>query len=172
MSLFRPGAVDAPSLHAFLEHELKDLYDAEHQITEALPMMIEQTTNDELAQVFRTHLEQTRTQITRLEECFKIMQIEPERVTCAGMAGIIKEGNHILMGEMDPAIKDDALIGAAQRVEHYEMASYGCAREHAKQLGFQDMAEILDGILDEEGETDEILTKIASMLHKELAMAA
>jgi ferritin-like metal-binding protein YciE len=164
-----PNKHDAPSLHALLEHELKDLYDGEHQIIEALPLMIEQATHPELQKAFRTHLEETKKQVTKLEQCFKIMQVEPERVTCDGMKGIIKEGQHVLKADMDPAVKDDALIGAAQRVEHYEMAGYGCARNHAKHLGYNDMAELLDEILDEEGATDKILTKVAENLHKELA---
>lgn len=170
MSIFS-NKHDAQSLYVLLEHELKDLYDGEHQIIEALPMMIEQASHPDLKKAFRTHLDETKTQVTRLERCFRILQVEPARVTCEGMKGIIKEGQHVLKGDMDPAVKDQALIGAAQRVEHYEMAGYGCARNHAKNLGFDDMAEILDSILDEEGATDKILTKVAAIEHKELAHA-
>lgn len=172
MSLFMPSKVNAPSLYAFLEHELHDLYDAEHQIIEALPAMIEHANNPELKKAFRDHLAQTRTHVTRLEACFKKMNLEPKRMTCDGMKGVIKEGEHVLKGDMDPAVKDDALIGAAQRVEHYEMASYGSARAHAQNLELNDVADLLDTTLEEEGETDKLLTKIASTMHKQFAKVA
>jgi len=169
MSLLSPHKVDAPSLHALLYHELQDLYDAEHQILEAIPEMIEQANSPELKTAFRNHRDETVVHVTRLEDCFNIMQEKAKRETCAGMKGLIKEGEHVLKGDMDPAVKDDAIIGAAQRIEHYEIAGYGTARDHAKHLGFKDMAAILDATLQEEGKADHTLTEIAKKMHKELA---
>ncbi len=171
MSLLHPGKVDAPSLHVLLAHELKDLYDAEHQILDALPKVIEQTTDLDLKKALEEHLRETETQVTRLEDCFNLLDMKPERIHCDGMGGVLKEGQHVLHGEMDSGVKDDALIGACQRVEHYEMAAYGCAREHAKTLGFTDVAKLLDASLQEEGNADHKLTEIAKKLHKVPAMA-
>lgn len=172
MSLFKSDAVDAKSLHALLTHELKDLYDAEHQILESLPMMIEQAHSAELQRALKEHLAETKMHVKRLEDAFAMMNEQPERITCDGMKGLIKEGEHVLKGTMDPAVKDDAIISAAQRIEHYEIASYGSARDHAKHLGFKEMAELLDTTLDEEGKADHTLTAIAKDMHKVLAKAA
>lgn len=171
MSLLSPSAVDAKSLHVLLDHELKDLYDGEHQIIDTLPEMIEQATNPDLKRALSDHLKETELQVTRLEDAFNILQTKPERVTCDGMKGIIKEGQHVLKGDMDPAVKDDAIIAAAQRVEHYEMAGYGSARDHAKHLGFYDIAQLLDTTLNEEGKADQLLSRIAGAMHKEMAKA-
>jgi ferritin-like metal-binding protein YciE len=171
MSIFS-SALNAQSLHALLTHELHDLYDGEFQIIDALPHMIEAATDKDLKKALHDHLRQTQDHVTRLEKCFQLMKEEPARMTCDGMKGIIKEGEHVLKGNMDPAVKDDALIGAAQRVEHYEMAGYGTAREHAKFLGYADVASILDQTLDEEGAADKLLTSIAKSMHKELAAVA
>lgn len=171
MALLTPSAVDAPSLHALLAHELKDLYDGEHQIIDALPEMIEHADNPALKRALSDHLEETRMQVTRLEDAFNILNIQPERAACDGMKGIIKEGSHVLKGDMDPAVKDDAIIAAAQRVEHYEMAGYGSARDHAKHLGLYDVAQLLDDTLQEEGKADHTLTAIARGMHDQLAKA-
>ncbi len=173
MSLFGTDALKAPSLHALLYHELQDLYDAEFQILEALPQMIEQANGEELKKALRDHRDQTKQHVTRLEECFNLLQEKPNRTSCDGMKGLIKEGEHVLKAhDLDPAVKDDALIGAAQRVEHYEIAGYGTARDHAKHLGYKDVAALLDKTADEEGAADHLLTKIAKEMHKELAKAA
>lgn len=171
MSLLHPGKVDAPSLHVLLAHELKDLYDAEQQIIDALPKVIDQTTDLELKKALEEHLRETENHVTRLEDCFNMLDMKPERVHCDGMAGVLKEGDHVLSGKMDEGVKDDALIGACQRVEHYEMAAYGCAREHAKVLGFAEIAKLLDETLQEEGKADHTLTEIAKKMHKVPAMA-
>lgn len=171
MSLLTPSKVNAKSLHVLLAHELKDLYDGEFQIIDALPAMIEQANNPELKRALEEHLEETKLHVTRLEDAFNMLDMKAERVTCDGMKGIIKEGHHVLKGDMDPAVKDDAIIAAAQRVEHYEMAGYGSARDHAKHLGFYDIAKLLDTTLDEEGKADHTLTNIAKNMHKEMAKA-
>lgn len=169
MSLLMPTKVNAPSLHVLLMHELKDLYDGEFQILEALPAMIEQATHPDLKRTLEAHLEETKLHTTRLEDCFNILQQKPDRVTCSGMKGIIKEGEHVLKGDMDPAVKDDAIIAACQLIEHYEMAGYGSAREHAKHLSLYDIAKLLDATLDEEGKMDHTLTNVAKTMHKEMA---
>lgn len=172
MSLLHPGKVDAPSLHVLLSHELKDLYDAEHQILDALPKVIAQATDLDLKKALAEHMEETEIHITRLEDCFNMLDMKPERIGCDGMKGVLKEADHVLQGEMESTVKDDALIGACQRVEHYEMAAYGAAREHAKVLGFNDVAKLLDATLQEESMADKTLTGIAGALHKTLAAAA
>jgi ferritin-like metal-binding protein YciE len=172
MSLLTPNRVNALSVHALFVHELHDLYDAEHQIIDALPKMIEQATNPALKKALSDHLKQTQQHVTRLEDCFNAIQEQPKRMTCDGMKGLIKEGEHVLKGKMDPALKDDAIIGAAQRVEHYEIAGYGTAREHAKNMHLDDVVELLDKTLKEEGEADHLLTGIARAAHRELAKAA
>ena len=166
MSIFAPAAVKAPSLHALLDHELQDLYDAEFQILEALPKMIEQVTDKDLKHALSHHMKETETHVTRLEKIFSLLQENPKRMTCDGMKGLIKEGEHVLKGDMDPTVKDDAIIGAAQRVEHYEMAGYGTARQHAKNLGFKDIADILNETLQEEGAADHKLSEIARKMHQ------
>lgn len=172
MSLLHPGKVDAPSLHVLLAHELKDLYDAEFQILDALPKVIEQATDLDLKKALEEHRRETENHVTRLEDCFNMLEMKPERIHCDGMGGVLKEGEHVLKGEMDSGVKDDALIGACQRVEHYEMAAYGCARDHAKVLGFMEIAKLLDATLQEEGTADHTLTKIAHAMHKGVAHAA
>ncbi|UPA22743.1 ferritin-like domain-containing protein [Candidatus Peribacteria bacterium] len=172
MSLLHPGKVDAPSLHVLLAHELKDLYDAEFQIMDALPKVIEQATDLDLKKALEEHIRETETHITRLEDCFNMLDMKPERIGCDGMKGVLKEGDHVIHGEMEANVKDDALIGACQRVEHYEMAAYGCAREHAKVLGFTDVAALLNSTLQEEGKADQTLSQIAKTLHKSLSAVA
>jgi ferritin-like metal-binding protein YciE len=147
---------------AYLE-ELKDLYDAEHQITEALPKMVEAAHNSQLKTAFKTHLKQTEGQIKRLEQVFESLGKTASRKPCSGMKGILAEGKEKLKeaSEADPDTLDAALIAAAQHVEHYEMAGYGCVRTWAKELGFKDQAQLLQQTLDEEGETDKLLTQLA-----------
>ena len=149
------------SLNDVFQHELKDLYDAEMRIVEALPQMAEKASNPKLKQAFEQHRRQTETHVQRLESVFKHCGLEPDRVKCDGVAGIISEGSDILSAEGDKDAIDAALIGAAQKVEHYEMASYGTARTFARRLGDNYAAELLEQTLDEEKETDQKLTEIA-----------
>ena len=149
------------SLSDVFQHELKDLYDAEMRIVEALPQMAEKASNPKLKQAFEQHRRQTETHVQRLESVFKHCGLEPDRVKCDGVAGIISEGSDILSAEGDKDAIDAALIGAAQKVEHYEMASYGTARTFARRLGDNYSAELLEQTLDEEKETDQKLTEIA-----------
>jgi ferritin-like metal-binding protein YciE len=151
------------SLNDLYLDEIKDLYDAEHQITQALPKMVEAAHNRELKAAFRTHLKQTEGQIRRLEQVFESLGKQPARKACAGMKGILAEGQEKLKhaADADPDTLDAGLIAAAQHVEHYEMAGYGCVRTWAKELGFRDQARLLQETLDEEGETDKLLTGLA-----------
>lgn len=140
---------------------LQDLYDAEHQITKALPKMAEHARSKELKQGFKDHLEMTERQIKRLETVFQEMDMKPKAKKCKGMEGLIKEGDEVMKEEMEPAVVDAALIAAAQKVEHYEIAGYGTARAYAQALGRQNIAKLLDQSADEEGRTDKLLTAMA-----------
>lgn len=140
---------------------LKDLYDAEHQVVKALPKMAQHAQADELKQSFKDHLEVTRKQISRLDEIFKQMKMPAQGKHCMGMEGLLKEGDEIFQEEMEPGVKDAALIAAAQKVEHYEISGYGTARSYAQALGHQKIADLLDQTANEEGETDKLLTTMA-----------
>lgn len=141
--------------------ELKDIYDAEHQLVKALPKMAKAATSPKLKAAFEKHLEQTEEHINRLDKVFEIIDKKPSRKTCKAMKGLIEEGEEVLKEKMDEEVRDAALIASAQRVEHYEMAGYGCLRTWAKLMGHADAQKILQTTLDEEGETDHLLTKLA-----------
>lgn len=141
--------------------QLQDLYSAEDQLTAALPKMAEAASTQELKNAFLTHLEETKTQKGRLERIFGLLGQETSSETCEAMEGLIAEGDEIAGLDGDPDAKDAALIAAAQRVEHYEMAGYGGARTFARRLGRNDVAALLQETLDEEGNADKILTQIA-----------
>jgi ferritin-like metal-binding protein YciE len=149
------------SLHELFMHGLKDIYDAEHQITEALPKMAKAAKSSELKDGFRTHLQQTQQHIQRLEKIFEMMGKKPTRKKCKGMAGLIKEGDELMKEDADRDVLDAGLIAAAQKVEHYEMAEYGTLRTYARLMGHTDAARLLQQTLDEEGETDKKLTALA-----------
>jgi len=149
------------SLQDLLVLQLEDLVSAEDQLIEALPAMVEGAWNTDLKNALSTHLEETRQQRTRLDQMFEMLGMPIQGETCEAMRGLIKEGNEVLSLSGDPQVKDAALIAAAQRVEHYEMAAYGSARAFARQLGRPDIAELLQETLDEEGNADKILTEIA-----------
>jgi ferritin-like metal-binding protein YciE len=143
------------------EHEISDLFSAETQLVAALPQMAQAATNDELRQAFEHHLEETREHVRRLEEVRgQIGSMMSEE--CEGMKGLIEEGREIIEAGGDPDVKDAALISAAQRVEHYEIAAYGTARTLADELDLDDAQDLLDQTLDEESNADKLLTKIAT----------
>jgi ferritin-like metal-binding protein YciE len=148
-------------------HELKDVYDAEHQIVAALPEMAKAAGSPDLRAAFETHLEQSRAQIERLEQVFKATKQKASRVTCEGMKGIIKEGKTVLEDEMSDDVRDAALIAAAQRVEHYEMAGYGTLRTYAYLLGHTEAAELLQQTLEEEELTDKLLSQLATTINRQ-----
>jgi len=149
------------NLNDLFVHELKDLYDAEHRLTEALPKMADAATSPDLKQAFQMHLRQTRDQIRRLEEVFRGINCDPERSACKAMVGIIDEGSDMVSAKGNDKVRDAGLISAAQRAEHYEIAGYGTACSFAQQLGRDDLAQILQRSLQEESETDKKLTQLA-----------
>ncbi|KAA0131566.1 ferritin-like domain-containing protein [Gimesia chilikensis] len=149
------------SLEDLFVDQIQDLYDAENRLVEAIPQMAEAATTQELKTAFQSHLGETKEHVKRLEAVFKGLDREPKRVSCEAMKGLIKEGEEIVQAKGDPHVIDAALIAAAQRVEHYEIAGYGSARNFAQRLGKARLAEILQETLDEEGNADKILTQVA-----------
>jgi ferritin-like metal-binding protein YciE len=154
--------MELQSLNDVLTHELKDLHSAETQLLDALPKMAQAASNEELRQAFEHHLDETRDHVSRLEEIFGQIGTSPGGETCKGMEGLIKEGEETISTPGDPTAKDAALIAAAQRVEHYEIAAYGTARTLADDVGIDDATELLDQTLNEESNADKLLTKIAT----------
>jgi ferritin-like metal-binding protein YciE len=142
-------------------HELKDLYSAEKQIIQALPNMVKAATNKQLATGFQEHLEQTKEHATRLEKILKSHDESTRGPKCEGMEGVLKEGEEMIKEDAEEEVRDAGLIAAAQRVEHYEMAGYGCARTYAELLGDRQGAQLLQTTLFEESDTDKKLTKLA-----------
>lgn len=155
------------SMHDLFVQELKDLYNAENQLVKALPKMAKAATDPELQRAFQNHLTETINQVKRLEQIGAQMEIEPKGKKCKAMEGLIEEGREAIDEYEDDNVRDAALIAAAQRVEHYEIAGYGCARTFAKLLGYDDAAELLQATLDEEGNADKILTSIAENINVE-----
>jgi ferritin-like metal-binding protein YciE len=149
------------SLKELYVEELKDLYSAENQLLKALPKLAKTASSPKLRTVFEDHLEETRGQVKRLEEIFKQFDASPKGKKCKAMEGLIEEGAELMKGEADPGVRDVALIAAAQRVEHYEIAGYGCVRTYARLLGDDNAAELLRETLDEEVAADKILTELA-----------
>jgi ferritin-like metal-binding protein YciE len=149
------------TLNDLFEHEIADLYSAEQQLVQALPKLAQAATHQELRQAFEHHLEETRDHIRRLEEIRGQIGSSTSEV-CKGMQGLITEGAGIITGGGDPAVRDAALISAAQRVEHYEIAAYGTARTLAGELNLGEARDLLDQTLDEESNADKLLTKIAT----------
>ena len=157
-------AEETNPLEELLQDELKDLYSAENQIIKALPRMAKAASSPELRRAFERHLEETRRQVERLEQIGEELEIKLTGKKCMGMEGLIAEGKE-LMGEIDDEDALDAgLIGAAQKVEHYEIAAYGTARTHAEVLGYRRIAKLLQQTLNEEGMTDKKLTQLAESL--------
>jgi ferritin-like metal-binding protein YciE len=149
------------TLEDLLTDELKDLYSAENQILKALPKMAKSAQSEELRMAFEEHLEQTKEQVRRIEQICEDINVSPRGKKCVGMEGLIEEGKEVMQEELDADSMDAGLIGAAQKVEHYEMAAYGTARAHARQLGFNRAVSLLEKTLEEEKTTDEKLTKLA-----------
>ncbi len=141
--------------------ELKDLYNAENQLVKALPKMAKAASSEELRQGFEEHLEQTKEHVQRLERVFKALDESPKGKKCMGMEGLVKEGSEIMEEDFEDAVLDAALIGAAQRVEHYEIAAYGTVVAFAKLLGETQHVSLLERTLGEERDTDEKLTELA-----------
>ena len=150
--------------------ELRDLYSAETQLVKALPKMAKGASSAELKQAFESHLEQTKEHVERLDEIFAQLDEKPAGKTCKAMKGLIEEGSEMLALEGDKSVIDAGLIGAAQRVEHYEIAAYGTVRTFANLLGEDEAVELLQQTLDEEGETDKELSELAEGIVNEEAL--
>ncbi|HMQ54640.1 MAG TPA: ferritin-like domain-containing protein [Anaerolineae bacterium] len=149
------------TLDGLFVEQLEDLYSAESQIVQALPKMAQAASSPDLKQAFQLHLQQSQEHIRRLDRVFNALNQSHSGKTCEAMVGLIKEGEEVIRATGDAAVKDAALIAAAQRVEHYEMAGYGAVRTYAKELGYTEAENLLQQTLNEEGETDKKLTKLA-----------
>jgi ferritin-like metal-binding protein YciE len=153
-------------------HDLLDIYDAEKQITKALPQMIEAADSTQVRKAFEKHLDQTHEQIRRLDEVFRHLGEQVKSQECKGMKGLIEEGEKLMMEDASPEVRDAGLIASAQKVEHYEIAAYGTARAYARMLGEEEVDNLLLQTLDEEGKTDEELTRIAMTRENQKAKRA
>jgi ferritin-like metal-binding protein YciE len=149
------------SLDDLLVHEMQDIYNAEGQILKALPKMVKAASNPDLKRAFEEHRVQTESQVDRLEQAFKLLGVPAKGRKCEGMAGLLEEGKKTMEQEAEEAVLDAALIAAAQKVEHYEIASYGCICTYAEMLGYDQVHELLGQTLDEEETTDQKLTALA-----------
>lgn len=158
------------SLHKLYVQELKDLYSAETQLVAAIPKMEAAASDASLKEAFASHLKETKTHVSRLESIFKALEFEPGGHKCVGMEGLIKEGHELINGDATPQVLDAALVAAAQRVEHYEMAGYGTARAYAEKLGEYKAADVLQQTLNEEGHANQALTRLAERNLNFLAM--
>jgi ferritin-like metal-binding protein YciE len=148
-------------LDELLQDELKDLYSAENQIIKALPKMAKAASSPELRRAFERHLEETRRQVERLDQIGEELEMKMTGKKCKGMEGLLAEGRELMEEDLEDDALDAGLIGAAQKVEHYEIAAYGTARTHAEMLGYRRIAKLLQQTLNEEGATDKKLTQLA-----------
>ncbi len=149
------------TLHDLFEDELRDVLSAEKQLLKALPKMAKAASHEDLVSAFEEHLQQTQTHVERLEKVFEFLELTPRAKKCKAMEGLIEEGSDLMEEDAEPEVKDAALIAAAQKVEHYEIATYGTLATWARQLGHEDAAELLEETLHEEKDTDMKLTQLA-----------
>ena len=153
--------MDMETLKDLYVEELKDLYSAEKQIIKGLTRMSKAVSHPELKEAFMRHQQATERHVERLERICADLDVSPRGKKCVGMEGLIEEASELIKERPEPEVLDAGLIAAAQHVEHYEMAGYGCVRTYARQLGYEDQADLLQTTLDEEGNTDKLLTEIA-----------
>lgn len=153
------------TLHDLFHHELRDIYDAERQLTKALPKIIKHATSEDLSTALEDHLAETENQVKQLERVFKMIDAAPRGKKCVGMEGLLEEGSEFLKTPCDESVKDAGIIAAAQRVEHYEIAVYGTLATYARELGLDEAALVLEGILEEEKDADERLTACAQSIN-------
>ena len=159
--------MQANSLRDLYVAELRDLYNAETQLVKALPKMAKASSNAELRQGFEEHLRQTSEHVSRLEQIFDMLGVKPTGKKCLGMEGLVKEGAETMKEDYEEALMDAAIIGAAQRVEHYEIAGYGTVRAFAELLGENEHVSLLEQTLKEEKQTDDKLTQLAEQVNSE-----
>jgi len=153
---------DIDSLRTLLLDQLKDIYDAENRLTKAIPKLVKKSTNPQLKKALKSHLEETEEHVSRIEQAFEELDESPKAKTCEGMKGLIAEGNEHAGEDYDhDGLRDAAIIGSAQRVEHYEIAAYGTAIAHARLLGLDEIVALLEDTIEEEKATDRKLTEIA-----------
>jgi ferritin-like metal-binding protein YciE len=160
------------TLEDFFVDELKDVYNAEKQITKALPKMAKAASSEDLKNAFETHLAETEGQVARLEKIGKIIDKTLSGKKCKAMEGLMEEGKELMEEDAAPEVMDVALIAAAQKVEHYEMATYGCLKTYARLLGYEEIEDLLQETLEEEGNADKTLTAIAKELNVEALQPA
>ena len=153
--------MEMETLQDLFVEELKDLYSAEAQLLKAMPKMVKKAQHPELKQAFETHMRETEGQVKRLDRIFDQLGEKAKGKKCLAMEGLIKEAKEHMSEDMDEDVMDAALIGMAQKIEHYEIAGYGTARTYAKLLGNREVQRLLQETLDEEGKTDKLLTKLA-----------
>jgi ferritin-like metal-binding protein YciE len=161
--------MELDTLEALYVDELKDLWSAEKQILKALPRMVRAASHKDLKRALTQHERQTRQHVARLERIFKQLDASPRGKKCVGMEGLLEEGSELIKEKPEPDVLDAGLISAAQHVEHYEIAGYGTVRTWARLLGRDDQAALLQQTLDEEGETDKLLTSLAEAVNIEAA---
>ncbi len=154
-------AIELKSFKDLFTNQIEDLYDAEQRLTKALPKMAEAAHSNQLKQAIQQHLSETQSHVSRLETIFREIGVDPKRETCEAMKGLISEGEDMIHAKGDPDVRDAAIIAAAQRVEHYEIAGYGTARTFALRLGLRQAADLLQQTLNEEAAADRKLTQIA-----------
>ena len=153
--------MEIESLQELLIEEMRDIYSAEVQLTKAMPKMVKKASNPQLKKAFETHLKETEGQIQRLQKIFDKLGKKPTGKKCAAMEGLVEEGKEMMGEDMDDETMDAALIAVAQKVEHYEIASYGTVRTWARHIGDEQTAKLLQQTLDEEGKTDKLLSQLA-----------
>jgi ferritin-like metal-binding protein YciE len=153
------------TLRELFVDELRDLYDAENRLVKALPKLAKAANLEDLRSGFETHLEQTKEHVERLKQIMESLDEKPTGKKCPGMIGIIQEGEELIGEEFEGSVMDAAIISAAQRAEHYEIAAYGCVHAWAKELGEDEAAELLEKTLTEEKETDAKLTEISEQVN-------
>jgi len=152
------------TLEDLLIHEVKDLYSAETQLVKALPKMAKAATDPALKDGFKTHLEETKVHVERLQQVAEMLGASPRGVTCKAMKGLVEEGAEAIEEEAEASIKDLSLIAAAQKVEHYEISGYGSARALAEALGLDEVVDLLTATIEEESATDEKLTEASETI--------
>src|SRR6185312_16536658 len=152
--------------------ELKDLYSAENQLVKALPKLAKASSSDELRAGFEEHLEQTKGHVQRLEQIFEMLGESPKGKKCKGMEGLVEEGSEMIDEDFEGSVKDAGLIGAAQRVEHYEIAGYGTVKAFAETLGETEHVSLIEQTLEEEKEPDEMLTELAGQINTQATSEA
>lgn len=155
------------TLEDFFIEELKDVYSAEKQLVKALPSMAKAASSEELKEAFESHLKETEGQVARLDKISKLLGKSLSGKKCKAMEGLVEEGKEVIKEDAEPAVKDVALIAAAQKVEHYEIATYGCLKTYARLLEYDDVAELLNETSEEEASADEKLTSISESLNSE-----